>query len=477
MKRRAFLKNSTVFTLPAFLGGFDMSAMPSSLMTTLINGDSDKVLVLIDLNGGNDGLNTFIPIDVYGNLANARPNVILPENSILEMTDTIGLHPEMIGVKNMFDNSNLTLIQGVGYPDQNRSHFRSADIWNTGSKADEYKPTGWMGRYLDDTFPGYPSDYPTTDCPDPFAVTMGKSISGTCQGTDSNFSLAIINTNDIGGLDTGVEVPQPNDCYGAEIDFLVETFKKSNAYADRVVAAADAGGSNPNLYPDTTLANQLKTVAQLISGGLQTKIYVLKLGGFDTHSDQVVDGDTIQGNHASLLKNLSDAIYAFQEDLKLQGLEDRVIGSTFSEFGRKAKENGSLGTDHGEIAPMFVFGNPVNGGVSGTNVDLSEATDDNNFQLETVQFDYRQTLGTLLQNFLGADDTVIDSAFFNFSTDQSFANLKINDTIIFIHKKLKTKMIINLRKLAKRILKVYLNLFLKDQSKNRTKPLFALYFY
>ena len=129
-----------------------MAAMPSDLMATLINGDSDKVLVLIDLNGGNDGLNTFVPMDAYGNLANARPNVILPENSILEMTDTIGLHPEMTGVKNMFDNSNLTLIQGVGYPDQNRSHFRSADIWNTGSKADEYKPTGWMGRYLDDSF-------------------------------------------------------------------------------------------------------------------------------------------------------------------------------------------------------------------------------------------------------------------------------------------------------------------------------------
>jgi len=397
MKRRAFLKNSTVFTLPAFLGGFDMAAMPSSLMATLINGDSDKVLVLIDLNGGNDGLNTFVPMDVYGNLANARPDVILPESSILDMTDTIGLHPEMTGIKNMYDNSNLTLIQGVGYPDQNRSHFRSSDIWNTGSKSDEYKPTGWMGRYLDDSFPGYPSDFPTTDCPDPFAVTMGRSISGTCQGMDSNFSLAIINTDDIGGLDTGVEVPQPNDCYGAEMDFLVETFKKSNAYADRVVAAADAGDSNENLYPDTTLANQLKTVAKLISGGLQTKIYVLKLSGFDTHSDQVVDGNTTQGWHADLIKNLSDAIYAFQEDLKLQGLEDRVIGCTFSEFGRKIISNAGMGTDHGSAAPMMVFGSCINPGVIGDNPQIG--TDVDSDEGVAMQYDFKWVFGSILMDW------------------------------------------------------------------------------
>lgn len=397
MKRRSFLKNATVFSLPTFMGGFKVAAMPSPMMEALVNGDSDKVLVLVDLSGGNDGLNTFVPLDSYANLYNARTNVILPENSLLSMTDTIGLHPELSGIKNMYDNGNLTLIQGVGYPNQNRSHFRSSDIWNTAVHADEYKPTGWMGRYLDDSFPGYPADYPSTDCPDPFAVTMGKSISATCQGVDSNFSMAIINTNDIGGLNTGIEVPLTDDCYGRELGFLVETFKKSNAYAERIVTAVDAGESNDSLYPDSTLGEQLKTVAQLISGGLQTKIYVLKLGGFDTHADQVDPNNTTSGNHAYLLKTLSDAIYAFQEDLKLQGLDERVVGMTFSEFGRKIVSNAGDGTDHGSAAPMMVFGSCINSGVIGdnpqigTNVDTDEGV--------PMQYDFKSIYGSVLMDW------------------------------------------------------------------------------
>ena len=139
MKRRSFLKKTTAFTLPAFFGGFSVSAMPSALMSSMINGDSDRVLVLIDLNGGNDGLNSFIPLDGYDNLHNARPNVIIPESNILDLTDTIGLHPSMTGIRNLYNNGNLTLVQGVGYPDQNRSHFRSADIWNSASESNEYK--------------------------------------------------------------------------------------------------------------------------------------------------------------------------------------------------------------------------------------------------------------------------------------------------------------------------------------------------
>ncbi|MFT5384262.1 MAG: hypothetical protein ACI81W_001662, partial [Saprospiraceae bacterium] len=312
MKRRSFIKKSAIFSLPAFLGGFSVSAMPSKLMESMINGDNDKVLVLIDLSGGNDGLNTFVPLDVYDNLVNARQNIVIPQNQLLNFSDTIGLHPELSGIKNLYDNGNLSLVQGVGYPNQNRSHFRSADIWNTASDADEYLSTGWMGRYLDHEFPGYPGDYPNMDCPDPFAITMGSSISGTCQGMESNFSMAIINVNDVGGLDTGIEAPLPNDCYGQELGYLVETFKKANVYGERVIDAVEAGNSNENLYPNTNLANQLKTVAKMISGGLQTKIYVLKLGGFDTHADQIDPNDVTQGLHANLLKTLSDAIYAFQ---------------------------------------------------------------------------------------------------------------------------------------------------------------------
>ena len=402
MKRRAFLKNTTVFSLPAFFGGMDVAAMPSRLMERMINGDSDKVLVLIDLNGGNDGLNTFIPLDGYDNLANARANVIIPENKILDMTDTIGLHPELSGVKNLWENSNLTVVQGVGYENQNRSHFRSGDIWNTGVSATEFKSTGWVGRYLDDAFPGYPADYPSTDCPDPFAVTMGKSISGTCQGMDSNFSMAIINTNDIGGLSTGIEAPLPNDCYGEEMAFLVDTYKKSNVYADRVIDAIEAGNSNADLYPDTTLAQQMQVVAKLISGGLQTKIYVLKLGGFDTHADQVDAVDTTVGNHAHLLKTLSDAIWAFQQDIKQLGLEERVLGMTFSEFGRKIISNGGIGTDHGSAAPMMVFGQCVNQGIIGDNPFIAEEVDSD--EGVAMQYDFKWVYGSILMDWFQVEE-------------------------------------------------------------------------
>jgi len=405
MKRRTFLKNTSIFSIPAMMGGLNVKAMSSSALEEIVNGDSDKVLVLIDLNGGNDGLHTFVPLDGYDNLANARPNFILPENSLIEMTDTIGLHPSMTGIKNLYDNGNLTLIQGVGYPNQNRSHFRSADIWNTGTPANVYKSSGWMGRYLDDSFPGYPADYPSTDCPDPFAVTMGRSISGTCQGAESNFSMAIINTNDLGGLNSGIEAPISNDCYGEELDYLVETYKKSNAYADRIIAAADAGSTNNSLYPDTDLADQMSTVAKLISGGLQTKVYVLKLGGFDTHSDQNLNGDPTVGWHANLLQNMSDTIFAFQEDLKALGLEERVIGMTFSEFGRKIISNAAQGTDHGSAGPMMVFGSCINSGVIGQNAQIADAVDTD--EGVAMQYDFKWIYGSILMDWFGVEESKV----------------------------------------------------------------------
>ncbi len=391
-----------MFSLPTFFGGFSVAAMPSSLMSSLINDDSDRVLVLIDLNGGNDGLHTFIPLDGYDNLANARDNIIIPENKILDFTDTIGLHPELTGIKSLYDNANLTVVQGVGYPNQNRSHFRSADIWNTASAADEYLDTGWLGRYLDQQHPGYPEGYPNDDCPDPFAVTLGSSVSGTCQGGQSNYSMAILNTNDIGGLTTGVEAPLPEDCYGDEMAFLIETFKKSNAYAERVVEAAEMGNTNAGLYPNSQLANRLKTIAQLVSGGLQTKIYVIQLGGFDTHADQVDSNDTAEGGHAYLLRTLSDAIYAFQEDLKALGLQDRVLGMTFSEFGRKIRSNAGLGTDHGSAAPMMFFGNCLNPGIIGANPEIAS-----NVDIEegvAMQYDFRSVYGSVLMDWFDVSE-------------------------------------------------------------------------
>jgi hypothetical protein len=212
------------------------------------------------------------------------------------------------------------------------------------------------------------------------------------------------------------------------LQYIIETDALSNIYSQSISNAFNSG-TNAVSYPDTDLSNQLKTVARLISGGLETKIYMVRISGFDTHNVQIASAGSIEGIHKNLLQEVSGAVEAFLSDLQNQTLDEDVVGLTFSEFGRKAQENGNLGTDHGEIAPMFVFGKPVNGGVSGVNVDVSEATAQNNFQIETVQYDYRQTFGTLLQDFLGASDVIIDTTFFNHTFNESFTNSKIHELL------------------------------------------------
>lgn len=400
MNRRNFLKQASAFSLPAMLGGFQAAAFPSPLLASLVE-ESNKVLVLIDLNGGNDGLNTFVPLDAYENLHRARPGLVLPENVLLPMRDTMGMHPQMGGVRKLYEEGKMTLVQGVAYPNQNRSHFRSADIWNTAVDADQYATTGWLGRYLDDSFPNYPDNYPNGEHQDPFAITMGRSISNTCQGIHANFSMAIIDPNNIGGLSTGIEASLPNDAYGRELDFLVETFKKTNAYAERVEQAAGKGNSRVS-YPGTNLAQQLKTVARLISGGLHTRVYVLKLGGFDTHAEQVQDGSPATGRHAKLLNTFANAIQAFQTDLQLLGLEDRVLSMTFSEFGRKIKANAGRGTDHGTAAPMMLFGSCLNAGVIGHNPEIAGYVDSN--EGVAMQHDFRSVYGSVLMDWFGVEE-------------------------------------------------------------------------
>ena len=403
MKRRSFLKRSSIITVPTFFGGFQLAALPSRQMSELVNGDNDRVLVIIDLNGGNDGLQTFIPLDGYDNLANARSNIIIPENQLLSLTDTIGLHPSMTGIKNLYDNAELAVVQNAGYLDANRSHFRSADIWNNGIETTSNVSTGWMGRYLDDNYPGYPENYPSADCPDPFAVTMGRSVSQTCQGSGGNFSIAILDPNNVGGLNVGIEPPIPDNCYGDELSYIIDTYKKTNVYGERVTIAANQG-TNMYDYPDTTLANQLKVVARMIAGGLRSKVFVLQQGGYDTHSNQV-GSESTNGQHATLLSILSEAIFAFQEDLKLLDLQERVIGMTFSEFGRQIKSNASDGTDHGTAGPMMIFGHCVNGGIIGDNPQISSsvATQEG----IPMQYDFRWIYGSILMDWFDVPEASV----------------------------------------------------------------------
>ena len=402
MKRRTFLQTSSIVSLPLLLNGMKVSALPRSPFFTTTN-DSDRVLVLIQLGGGNDGLNTLIPLDQYDNLANVRQNIIIPESTILNLDDTMGFHPAMTGMKSLYDDAKIGIVQSVGYPNQNRSHFRSTDIWTTASDADEYLTTGWLGRYFDSKFPGYPEEYPNDDCPDPFAITIGSLVSETCQGSGSNFSLALTDPTALGNLVVGEEGDiDLNTCYGYELNFLRQSVSQTNAYSESVGNAADSG-ANLAVYPDDNgLAQQLKIVAQLISGGLQTSVYVVNIDGFDTHADQVVEGDPLAGDHALLLQRLSDAVAVFQQDLQLLGLEERVIGMTFSEFGRRIRSNNSFGTDHGTAAPLFVFGSCVNPTVFGENPEIPEevGTQDG----VPMQYDFRSVYGSVLMDWFGVTE-------------------------------------------------------------------------
>jgi len=412
MKRRKFIQAGSFFSLPIMVGGFKVSALAENSLMNFMNGDSDRVLVLIQLNGGNDGLNCVFPKDQYAGLSQVRSNILIPESNILSITDTLGFHPEMGGMKMMFDEGNLNIIQSVGYPDQNRSHFRSTDIWTSGSASNEVIPTGWIGRYFDSLYPGYPDGFPNQDCPDPFALTLGSTVSETCQGLSSNFSLALANTDNLDELTTGGEGPLPPGCYGDELGFVRESIAQTNAYSDTILNSLDTGNTLSAKYPDdNTLANRLQIVARMISGGLRTRIYVLSLGGFDTHANQTVDGEPTTGEHAELLKELSDAICAFQDDLKLLGIEERVVGMTFSEFGRRIRSNDSLGTDHGTAAPLFVFGSCINATVLGDNPEISPDVDTQ--EGVPMQYDFRSVYGSILMDWFEVGEDAVKNLLYD----------------------------------------------------------------
>lgn len=411
MKRRNFLKASGAMSLPFFVGGKPFTAVGKNKLFDIIGEGNDKVLVLVQLQGGNDGLTTILPRDQYDNLAAVRSNVLVPENSILGLTDTVGLHPQMSGLKNVWDDSMLGILQGVAYPNQNRSHFRSTDIWNTASEPDEFLTTGWMGRYFDLNHSEFPDGYPNNDCPDPFALSIGTIISETCQGTVSNFSLAVSDPFDPGSVNLGEEGEALNNCYGRELNFIRDIARQTNAYSDTIKSAANSGSNASNKYDeDNAFAQKLKTVARLISGGLQTKIYVVQLGGFDLHSAQVENGSPLQGRQADLLKVLSDGICAFQEDLVRLGVDDRVMGMTYSEFGRRIRSNESNGTDHGTAAPIIVFGSCVNPGIFGDNPTIDTQVGIN--EGVPMQYDFRSVYATMLMDWFGIPEDKVRNVLF-----------------------------------------------------------------
>ena len=441
MKRRNFIKlTSSASALGLF--PYEITSALKVAENFLDCNITNRKLVLINLAGGNDGLNTVIPIDGYDLYSNLRPTIRVPDsgaNSFINLDSTLpdnqqlGLHPTLVGLKNIYDSGILRILQSVGYPSQNKSHFASTDIYNTGNDGNSWLnggDSGWIGRFMESYY------YDLVESTFPLGVEIGSKSGSLGFHGEAEHGLAInIEGQDASGFYSvlsglGGLPPEyiPDSHYGEELQYIIENDQLSNTYSEAISNAFN-NGTNSNDYEDTDISNQLKTVARLISGGLQSKIYLVQLRGFDTHFSQIQSQNDVIGRHSELLTELDGAISKFMIDVQSQGFDGDIVGLTFSEFGRKAKENGNLGTDHGEIAPMFVFGTPVNGGVSGINVDLTEANENNNWQIQSYQYDYRQTIGTLLQDYLGADNQAIDATFFDHTNNDSFSNNKISELI------------------------------------------------
>ena len=408
MKRRNFIQ-TTGLSLPLLLNGFKLRAMPKSSIFSAISSENDRILVLIQLNGGNDGLSMITPLDQYDKLANARGNILIPQGSLLDVGFNQAFHPSMTGIKSVFDEGKMGVVQAVGYPNQNRSHFRSSDIWTSGSPATEVWTTGWLGRYFQQGQPDFPEGYPNADYPDPFALTLGGSVTETCQGTVANFSMAINDPFNLNPLTTGGNDVPPSTPYGEELAFLRQSIESTNAYSEGITEAAD-NGSNMATYPDdNALAQQLKNVALLIAGGLQTKVYVVNLGGFDTHAGQTVLEPTL-GTYSELMQLLSDAVTAFQQDLSLLGIEKRVVTMTFSEFGRRIRSNDSLGTDHGDAAPLMLFGSCVKPGFTGESPEIPDNPEVQ--EAVAMQYDFRNVYGSVLMDWFEVAEADVQNLLF-----------------------------------------------------------------
>lgn len=368
---------------PSFLVQSTLAATPAA--------EKDRsILVLVQLAGGNDGLNTVVPFE-DANYYRLRPTLGLAKTDVLRLNDTLGLHPACAELHGLFGEGKLAVVQNVGYPNPNRSHFRSAEIWETASESGEFLPTGWLGRFLDNACSGAP----TTDDPAAVHVTGGLPQSLLAAHEHPTFGLA---PDFRAGKDTaslrllekmiGGTEPEAHDDHDNG-GFLRHTMMDALVTEKRVQAVL--GGYRPEAkYPASGFANSLKSVAALIAAGLSTRVYFVSLSGFDTHSNQA-------GTQANLLRTLSEGLAAFQRDLAAHRLDGQVTTMTFSEFGRRPSENESRGTDHGTAAPLFVMGSRVKGGLHGTAPSL---------QLErnqdlTFTTDFRQVYATLLDRWLG----------------------------------------------------------------------------
>ncbi len=409
--RRRFLRSTVLggalsWSVPFFLERTfaSLNAAAADSATQILTGRDSRILVVLQLAGGNDGLNTVIPYadDAY---YNARPNLGIPDNSVLRLNDDLGLHPALSGLRTLFDDGGVSIIQGVGYPNPNRSHFRSTEIWATASDANRSESEGWLGRYFDNHCDGSdpaPAISLTNDMPQSFAAKQPRVISFSDPRTFRTGNSEDLSMNGseeegtmAGGSIENLAGAMPVDDSSSAEEFLKRTSldaQISSTAIQDILRKSKSGGA----YPGTRLARELQTIARLIAGGMTTRVYYLSHGGFDTHAAQ-------SASHARLLTELDEAITAFVGDLKAQGNYDRVALMTFSEFGRRVSENASKGTDHGAAAPLFMLGGGVQGGLQGAHPSLTDLHNGDVIH----HTDFRSVYATVLENWLKVDSQSI----------------------------------------------------------------------
>lgn len=416
--RRQFLKSGLVggaltWTVPGFLHT-TMQELHAASIDSLVQAPTGKdgpILVVIQLAGGNDGLNTVVPY-ASDDYRRARPVLGIPESDCLRIDDTLAMHPGLTGLKSLYDDGLLAVIEGVGYPNPNRSHFRSMEIWQTASDSERFESHGWIGRYFDSQCQGADAGVGVAigaESPQAFASAHPKGIAFTNPyqfrfvGLEDAEEVELFNEmNAVEDDNAGASIQELGGAKhvpgaGSPLDFLERTAMDAQVSSDSIRRIIRSSQNRAD-YRNSGISNDLKTVARLIAGALPTRIYYVSQGGYDTHTNQL-------GTHERLLREFSDALSAFLKDLKAQGNLDRVQVLTFSEFGRRVKENASGGTDHGAAAPVFVAGGRTRGGLYGTPPVLAE---DALYRGDVTHgVDFRSVYATLLERHLGAPSEAI----------------------------------------------------------------------
>ncbi|NEW08255.1 DUF1501 domain-containing protein [Paenibacillus sp. SYP-B3998] len=394
LTRRDFLiKGTALFATLGLGGGLLYTQTGKSIFAIGSEQEiDDPVLVVVQLSGGNDGINTLIPYG-QGVYFDARPTLGYKQSEVLALDHRVGLHPSLEGVAALYKQGKLAVVQGVGYPKPDHSHFRSMEIWQT-AEPDKISHSGWLARYVESSL--RQSSNPLK------AVQVGNSGSKAFHSDTMSFPvIQSLDTYHLIDSKTGIQEKSRilkafQDMYGPQdqMEQLRITCQRgSDAYKSvEAIQALSANYSNAIEYPNSSFAKDLQLVSKLLAGKSGTRVFNVQLGGFDDHADEKVQ-------HAKVLKQLDEGLTAFYKDMESQGLQDRVVVMTFSEFGRRVKENGSGGTDHGTAAPMFVLGGKVKGGLYGAYPNLSNL-DNGDLKYEV---DFRSVYSTIIENWLDGD--------------------------------------------------------------------------